>query len=76
MDGTLSFTSERSNRDESSMEEGAESRAGRGAPLPEEKGATMLSEKELQEMKDLEDYVHFRAGLVEESPEGFNIDEL
>ncbi len=36
----------------------------------------MLSEKELKEMMELEDYAHFRAELVEISPQSFNIDEL
>lgn len=30
----------------------------------------------IEKMKELEDYAHFRAGLVEYSPESFTIDEL
>lgn len=36
----------------------------------------MMSEKELKEMMELEDYAHFRAELVEISPQSFDIDEL
>ena len=36
----------------------------------------MLSEKELKEMMELEDYAHFRAELVEISPQSFDINEL
>ena len=36
----------------------------------------MLSEKELKEMMELEDYAHFLVGLVEISPQSFDINEL
>lgn len=36
----------------------------------------MLNEKELKEMMELEDYAHFRAELVEISPQSFDINEL
>ena len=36
----------------------------------------MFSEKELKEMMELEDYAHFRAELVDISPQSFDIDEL
>ena len=36
----------------------------------------MLNETELKEMIELEDFAHFRADLVEISPESFTLDEL
>lgn len=36
----------------------------------------MLNETELKEMMELEDLAHFRADLVEISPESFTLDEL
>lgn len=36
----------------------------------------MLNETELKEMMELEDFAHFRADLVEISPESFTLDEL
>ena len=36
----------------------------------------MLNETELKGMIELEDFAHFRADLVEISPESFTLDEL
>ncbi|WP_288738155.1 hypothetical protein [uncultured Enorma sp.] len=58
------------------MEEGFGEAGARLKPINTETEEPMMSEKELKEMMELEDYVHFRAELVEISPQSFDIDEL
>ena len=58
------------------MEEGFGEVGARLKPINTETEEPMMSEKELKEMMELEDYVHFRAELVEISPQSFDIDEL
>ncbi len=58
------------------MEEGSGKAETRLNPINAETEEPMLSEKELKEMMELEDYAHFRAELVEISPQSFDINEL
>ena len=58
------------------MEEGFGEAGARLKPINTETEEPMMSEKELKEMMELEDYAHFRAELVEISPQSFDIDEL
>ena len=58
------------------MEEGFGEVGARLKPINTEMEEPMMSEKELKEMMELEDYAHFRAELVEISPQSFDIDEL
>ena len=58
------------------MEEGlGDAEAGR-QPIECRTEKPMLNETELKEMMELEDFAHFRADLVEISPESFTLDEL
>ena len=58
------------------MEEGFGEAGARLKPINTETEEPTMSEKELKEMMELEDYAHFRAELVEISPQSFDIDEL
>ena len=58
------------------MEEGFGEAGARLKPINTETEEPMLSERELKEMMELEDYAHFRAELVEISPQSFDIGEL
>lgn len=58
------------------MEEGFGEAGARLKPINTETEEPMMSEKELKKMMELEDYAHFRAELVEISPQSFDIDEL
>lgn len=58
------------------MEEDSGKAKVRLKPISAETEEPMLSEKELKEMMELEDYAHFRVELVEISPQSFDINEL